>query len=405
LKEKLKVHPLGVRQSLGLRLDNIDYLLRSNGQNVLADFLHRVDLAFHNQIVFEPGGKLRPVTSNLAVGGVFNAEIGMELSADEEIALALRVRADDFDLFVRDKLEFKGFGADFDFAKSYRLGVDEAEQLAERESPLSMEVLSAGLLEAQASGGGAISVERLRRDAKQAMPGFSLKSLRLLGDAPRIELSDYAMGLKFVDSLPIIDKLQMNLLGGTVLCSFRLFEKGSQYRMGLEVGFSGIDAERMMPEILEEMPGRETEISGRLQMRTPMSTDPDKLLEDLAVHLHVTHIGRRLLGRILYALDPFESNEAVVQQRKMVELGSPRWIQIDIENGNLSLKGVVAIKGVDIALPRLERVNVAGLPIETQLRKALVRLTSLQKKLDFLRADALVVEQGNQIRPVYIKKQ
>jgi hypothetical protein len=80
--------------------------------------------------------------------------------------------------------------------------------------------------------------------------------------------------------------------------------------------------------------------------------------------LNLSRIGTRSLERFLYALDPSESNEAIVSQRQLLRLGSPRWINVSVKDGSLSMEGEVDAQGVPVAIPNLRRMhiaNVAGL--------------------------------------------
>lgn len=401
LHEKLQVDPFGVAQVFSLRFDNIDDLLSGKQPLGLGDVFKKLNVVMRNQVELakEPGAP-QPVTSTMGFGGKLAVDMGLKMRGGKDVSSNLSLQADELNISMGDKLELSGFDADFRFDKKFQIGTVAMETHPKSKAPLSLEVLAAALSETTLAPDTSSFAERFRRDIKQENPTFVLKSLRLMGDGPRIEVTDFAMNLKFVDSLPVIDNLQVNVMGGTILCSLALSEQEAQYGLGLKVDFSGIDAERMLPDLLAELPSSDTEMSGRLEVQTPLSPEPDKLLEELNVHVHISHIGQRMLSRILYSLDPYESNEAIIKQRKMVELGSPRWIQVDIENGNLSLRGEVTVTGVIIALPELKRVNIAGLPIEAELRKALASLTSLQNSLELLQADTLVLEVDGQVRPI-----
>ncbi len=76
--------------------------------------------------------------------------------------------------------------------------------------------------------------------------------------------------------------------------------------------------------------------------------------------LNLSRIGTRSLERLLYALDPSESNEAIVSQRQLFRLGSPRWINVYVKDGSLSLDGEVDAQGVPVAIPSLRRMHIAN---------------------------------------------
>ena len=76
--------------------------------------------------------------------------------------------------------------------------------------------------------------------------------------------------------------------------------------------------------------------------------------------LNLSRIGTRSLERFLYALDPSESNEAIVSQRRLLRLGSPRWINVYVKDGSLSMEGEVDAQGVPVAIPSLRRLHIAN---------------------------------------------
>ena len=111
----------------------------------------------------------------------------------------------------------------------------------------------------------------------------------------------------------------------------------------------------------------------------------------------LTHIGARTLERVLYAMDPHENNERIVQQRALLKKGTPRWIEVVIRSGNLSLTGEVVVAGSNIRLPAIKRLNMASLPIQKQIQNLAGRLVPLIEGLKILSADTLRVEQGGAI--------
>ncbi|MDH4317524.1 MAG: hypothetical protein OEV64_03965, partial [Desulfobulbaceae bacterium] len=392
--EELEIQPIGLKQAFTLRLAKMDSLLDGKLPISPALILQQIDLDLNNHLSFNRRSDARPLSSAISLGGGLDIDMNLKLRGGESTAFDLSLGADGLYFAMRDKLELNGLDADFQLGKSYRLDLTPKEEQPRPQPPLSLGVLVATGNMGLTGATPATFTERFRQDAKQTQPSFAFKSFRLMGDAPRIELTDSTLNFKLVDSLPVIDNVELNILGGTVLCSLTTSEKDSSYALSLKVAFSGIDAERMLPDLLAELPSSETEISGLVEVETPLSSEPDQLLESLRVRLHISHIGQKMLSRLLYGLDPHESNEAIIKQRKLVELGSPRWIMVTVENGNLSLSGEVSVKGISIALPELKRVNLAGLPIETELRGALAGLADLEKGLNFLRADTLVIEEG-----------
>jgi translocation and assembly module TamB len=126
--------------------------------------------------------------------------------------------------------------------------------------------------------------------------------------------------------------------------------------------FSGLNAQRLIPGPSSDKWDEGAEVSGMLSVGLPLSTSIDRLLQDMEFELEITRIGTRALERMLYALDPYENNESIVRQRKLLRMGSVRWVTAGLKDGMLSASGQVEVKGVKLELPRLERLNVASLP-------------------------------------------
>jgi translocation and assembly module TamB len=105
-----------------------------------------------------------------------------------------------------------------------------------------------------------------------------------------------------------------------------------------------------------------------MSLRVPVTAHAGTVMGNLDAVFRLTHIGARTLERLLYAMDPHENNESIVRQRALLKKGTPRWIEVLIRNGNLSLTGEVAVGGSTIQLPAIRRLSVASLPIRKQIQ-------------------------------------
>ena len=95
------------------------------------------------------------------------------------------------------------------------------------------------------------------------------------------------------------------------------------------------------------------------------------------------------LERLLYALDPYESNEALVAQRRLLATGTPRRIEAAVKDGNIYLSGEVLVKGVIVEIPRVERLNLSGLPGLERYEGYPARLEALLRVLEIASARTL----------------
>jgi hypothetical protein len=194
-----------------------------------------------------------------------------------------------------------------------------------------------------------------------------------------------------------VDRLQAEVLGGTVLSSMAFVPAGQGYALDGGLAFTGLSTERLAPTSGEADPG-EAEVSGQLGFRVPLDEDLRQLLSGLELQFRLTQVGPRTLGRALYALDPAESNEAILEQRRLVQLGRPLWAATEVRNGNLSLNGEVELLGTKLSLPAVDRVPVADLPGMLRLQPLAEHMASLINVLDLAAADHLEIYPNGELR-------
>ena len=196
------------------------------------------------------------------------------------------------------------------------------------------------------------------------------------------EVTGHEMRFRIVNGLPNIDYFQMNIVGGTITGDLSVLKTGQTFTLEGGTVFSGLDANNLLPEGLLDVPDEDSEVSGRVSLTLPLSTDSRQMLKDLRLDVDITHIGSKALDRFLYSLDPYESNESIVKQRNLLRTGSPRWVKLNILYGDLSMSGQVSVKGIMVDLPQIDRINLTELPIQRQLDESLSNLGEL---IDFLK--------------------
>jgi hypothetical protein len=218
-----------------------------------------------------------------------------------------------------------------------------------------------------------------------------------------ILLKNARMQMRFSQSLPSIDYFQMDIMGGTLLGDLRTLEHHGRYRLQMNGAFSGLDAGRLFQRgnagsrRNQKIINEDTRISGRMSLQVPIAASARTVMDNLDVVFRLSHIGARTLERLLYAMDPHENNERIVQQRGLLKKGTPRWIEVVIKHGNLSLTGEVVVGRTNIRLPAIKRLNIASLPIQKQIQNLAGRLVPLLKGLKILSADTLFVGRGGAI--------
>jgi len=239
-------------------------------------------------------------------------------------------------------------------------------------------------------------------------PSLSFDSAHIETGPLGLDISNYEMEFRLAHFLPSIDYFQFDVMGGTFVGAVSISRDRDLFILDMDCTFSGLDANRLSPLSLLPGPAKspsqtsenlpdDTELSGELSLRLPISEDPDQVLNNLSAALRLTHIGSRTLERFLYAMDPYESNETISKQRNILRQGTPRWIDLEIRHGNLSLTGEVEVKGVSVQLPSIERFNVTALPLHRKLEKHLSSLGPVVNSLKALSADVIMMK-GDRIR-------
>ena len=180
-----------------------------------------------------------------------------------------------------------------------------------------------------------------------------------------------------------------------------VYGKSGGYFVHNQLNFSGINVNQLIPTPQVTEAAGETELNGQVSIRFPLSTQLAPVLEQLEASIIFNRIGTRALERILYALYPYESNEVIISQRNLLRHGSPRWFQLAIKNGNLSLEGEVKVKGSTIALPRLTRFNITNLSVLNRMDRYLVQLDPVIRALRILSAEQVTVEKSGKIDVVH----
>jgi hypothetical protein len=221
-----------------------------------------------------------------------------------------------------------------------------------------------------------------------------------------VEISNYELDLRLVDSLPSFDHFQFDVMGGSVVGELYIRENSKGFEMETRCSFSGLSPNFLLPRPArvtadnQLKPLDNADLSGQLSLQFPLTTDPAQLLYGARFTMRLTQIGAQTFERFLYALDPSESNESITKQRDLLRMGTPLWITLQVRYGNLSLSGEVEVKGVRISLPRIERLNISALPIHALLGDRLSAITPIVKLLKNISADGIILEKDGTFRMI-----
>jgi hypothetical protein len=387
LSQMLRLDGLELDQNLTLSLDKLDTVLERD-QDRLAAVLELVDGSA--SFSFTTGLNALPASAtSKGLSGSGRLEAGAEarLSGGRSLALSARLLSPGLDLRLGPVLAVDGLSSSLRLSRHYRLlrGLRCPGGQEQAGLPLSEQVfdLFPSRSSTRPDTGGEALGQLLRPDATRVLAGaFGLSRLKLKSGSLPLDIRDIEARLDDSGPVPGLRSFRAGLLGGNVLGSAMLRKNAGRYSLEADLAFTGIDPGRLLPEKSPRDEGAQAETSGRVSLSVPLTPDPEELLRRLTFRADITKIGPRTLERMLYALDPEEQNETIVQQRRLMGIGYPRHLRVAAAYGNLSLSGAVEVKGFQLDLPPVDRLGIANLPLKTQLSKPLAAVPGLIKILD-----------------------
>ncbi|MCJ7683728.1 MAG: AsmA family protein [Desulfobacteraceae bacterium] len=410
--ETLQIETLGIRQSLDISLSRIDRLLGVWDKPGLPLLLGKLEGSLVAAVKADLGPALSQYTKGISLEGPLKAGIEIRLDGERQLSARSSLESEGLNISMENRLNIKDLHANINLEKQVKIlsSVEEGTPVKAAISPLSVEVLQPrkSPLSRTPETIRTRMARRLMEDLQGLIanrPSLSFDSAHIETGTLPLDISSFEMEFRLPRSLPSIDYFQFEMMGGTSVGAVSISRDRDLFILDMDCTFSGLDADRLSPFSLlpgpakgssqtrENLPG-DTELSGELSLRLPISEDPDQALNNLSAALRLTHIGSRTLERFLYAIDPYESNETISRQRNILRQGIPRWIDLEIRHGNLSLTGEVEVKGMSVQLPPIERFNVTALPLRRKLEKNLSSFGPVVKALKALSADVIMMQGG-----------
>jgi hypothetical protein len=406
--QTLEIKPLNIKEDLKISVFGMNRLLKKDVKDPLSLALKTMGASLEGRVSIPGSSNLSTVFDDIDIKAKLDASVYVELVPMQ--ALKIRARADIpfADISVKEIIDVENLQTDIDLEKNYRIIAYDSDdpndpKTDEKEkTPLSVMVMTqeglptTGINRLPEYGAHKKdrSTEKFFARAQkrfQARHTVSFESARMSTGALPLEIDNSSIDFSLNKGLPNVEYFQLDLLGGTVSGSVFMLKGSQGYNIEAELKFSGLDAGRLMPDSNFNPEDMDAQISGQMAVDIPLSTDLGFLMENMEFEIEFTHIGPRTLERALYAIDPSESNETIVMQRKLLRTGSPKWIKATVKDGNLSLYGEMKVAGVSISLPRLERINIAGVPGLEKIGESIADLKPVIDMLDILSAGQIDV--------------
>lgn len=389
ISEVLHLDGFELDQNLSLTLDKLDALLDREDRATAA--LEALDATADFSL--NTGLHALPATAKAAQGlsgkGRLAASGSLRLAGGRSLAVSARVDSPGVDLNLGQDMAISGLTSNLRFSRRYAIAPallcpGDAEQSF---LPLSEQVFGlpgSGRSSRESLAADALG-QLLRTDAANpaaAVGGFGFAQLKMKSGGLPITLRDVDLRLDASSPVPGLRSFRAGLLGGDVLGSAVVRKNEAGYVLSADLAFTGIDPGHLLPAKAPRDLGSQAETSGRVSLEVPLTPDPERLLQRLKLRLDISKVGPRTLERMLYALDPEEQNETIVQQRRLMGIGYPRWLRVGAFFGNLSLSGAVEVKGFQLDLPQVDRLSLANLPVKQKLQKPLQSMPALIRALD-----------------------
>ncbi len=360
--------PANIKQTLNISLNGLDRLFKRGLSLPLPAWFEYVGGTVRGTLNVSEQTDLTKFIDDLEFEGQLETGAELLLVPGKNIKLQGWALGPEIDVKLGELLNVTNLKTNVNLKKNYRIiGAAEGEEDENRLMPLSVSVL-------KAEPGPAIgSVYEF--DTQDAMVSKLIGTLRnrfsqehaLALDAAHLGVGPLPLAVERVlmdfdlnEGLPNSDYFQVEMLGGTIIGSLAVIEKNETFFLNTQLAFTGLHTDRIFPAA-DPLGNDASELSGRLTALIPLSVRLESLLREFSMDLKLSRIGPRSLERLLYALDPAESNEAIVSQRQLLRKGFPRRIDVRIKDGNLSLDGEIEVQGVSVEIPSLRRLNIANI--------------------------------------------
>jgi hypothetical protein len=390
LSEEFRIDPLTVAHEAELNVSRIDALFDEKEPFTPATLIKRLDATLLATFDTSFPRDLKPLIPGVDLGGRAAASLRVDLAAGRELALRCSLKTDDFGAQLANGTKLEGMRSDIAINRVYSLAVASP---GDRWTPLSTALVHP-VPATTANPGAAGIIGRIHDDLRGDVRGtrsFSIRRLTTKAAGVPLVITALEGDLLFNQENIGLSFFQADLLGGTILARSLFDLKPAVPVIAAASSFSNLDITYLLPkDAKNRQTDQDAEINGEMNLTAPLTPEQRELFEQLRLALNIRKIGSNTLELALFSLDPYERNEQLVAQRKMLRLGTLKGLRATAVDGAFSMEGEAVIKGVAVQLPNVDRVRISELPQRQELVKNREKIMALRGFLDLVRADTLV---------------
>lgn len=396
LEEELRLAPLGIAHEAGLNVSRIDRLLEEQQPLSMGTLIKRLDATLLASVDGAFPREPVPLLPGIDVAGAVGGSARVDLTAGHDLSFRVALKTKDFGVLLANGTRVEGMRFDSSVTRSYALASSPAESW----TPLSAALVRPAAAKTTNPGAADIAgriTDDLRGDLRGAR-SFSIRRVVTKVAGVPLELAALEGDLILTPEKSGISFVQADLLGGTLLARGVFDLLPGVPNITAASSLSNLDVTYLLPNKSGKIQeNRDAEITGEVRLTAPVTPEQRELFEQLRLALNVRKIGANTIERALFSLDPYERNEQLVAQRKMLRLGTLKGLRASAVDGAFSMEGEARIKGVSVDLPKVERLRISELPLRQELAKNRKGIMALRGVLDLLRADTLVVGQKGEL--------
>ncbi|MEO6423037.1 MAG: hypothetical protein ABIR84_10260 [Candidatus Nitrotoga sp.] len=193
---------------------------------------------------------------------------------------------------------------------------------------------------------------------------------------------NFSTNLEFEQQSLKMQNLAMNLLGGGIGGNVIIAaEHPLRISAGLEV--ANLDANQLF--MTESKIKGDSKIAATIGLTTILQDATGAVdLSRLESNLHITHIGKETLDRLLVFMDPEGSNPTLSNVRAKLKFANPSRVTVEVARGQLNL--MIQFQGSLIPTVKLDRIPIAKMKNIEKLTAAIPNWEDLAKVLKLIGA-------------------